>query len=596
MPLPLRLALVLLVVLFGVTPGQARYGQSIDGKLKYPSDFKHFSYASPNAVKGGQLVLHSIGEFDKMNPFTLKGEAPDYLEKLVFEPLAVASWDEPFSQYGLIAKDIKVAPDKMSMIFTLNTKARFSDGTPVTVEDIAYSLKTLKGPMMDPHYRFYYKDISGSEILDTTHIRFLFSKANRELPMIASQLPIFSPHSFARRGKGDDGLTPPIGSGPYVVAKIDQGNITMIYKRNPKYWARDLPVRKGMFNFDTIKVKYFKDQVVSLEAFKAGEFDFMSINIAKQWARDLAGPKFLSGKLVKKIYPQGNPAGMQGFLMNTRKTIFADRRVRQAIGLAFDFEWTNKALFYGEYTRTNSYFANSYLAAKGLPTGLELQYLEPFRKQLPPEVFTRALKAPVAEGRSGLRKNLIKAQKLLAQAGWTVKNEKLVNAEGQPFSFEILLVSQNFGRVMAPFVRNLQRLGMQVDYRSMDPALYVERLRNFNFDMIVTTYGESLSPGNEQRSFWQSSAADRPGSANYAGIKSPVVDALVDRVIYARNTEQLTAACHALDRVLWYGYYVVPNWYMSGYRLAYRNKFQRPQVLPKYYSADQLLMTWWVKQ
>jgi len=572
------------------------YGLALNGQLKYPAGFQQFAYTSKNARYGGRLNLHAIGGFDKMNPFSLKGDEPYGLETFVFDTLAVESLDEPFSVYGLIAKDIEIAEGGLSVVFTLDTNARFSDGSPVTVEDIAYSLATLKGPTVHPFYPYYYRDITNSEIIDQTKIRFVFSKANRELPMIAAQIPIFSPRSFPGESDSEnsESLVPPIGSGPYRVDRFKQGEY-ITYKRNPDYWARNHPTRKGMFNYDTITVKYYKDQIVALEAFKAGEFDVMPINIAKQWARDLEGPRFQSGELVKKLFPHDNNAGMQGFLMNTRRPVFKDRRVRQAIGLAFDFEWTNKALFYGQYTRSNSFFSNSYLAAKGLPQGLELQYLNEFRDTLPKEVFTTPLKAPVAEGLNGLRRNLRKAMHLLRDAGYTVKDEVLVNSSNQPLAFEITLVSPSFERVMAPFVSNLEKLGMQVSYRTVDPTIYTERLKNFDFDMIVVTYGQSLSPGNEQRNYWQSDAADHPGSNNYAGIKDRAVDRLIDRIIYSKDKVELVAACRALDRVLWYGYYLVPNWYMSGHRIAYHNIFSQPEELPKYYSPIQLILTWWIR-
>lgn len=582
----------------GIQSGWAAHGLSISGDLKYPDGFQRFSYTSPAATKGGRLVLHSIGSFDKMNPFTLKGEAPYGLEMLIFDTLGVSSLDEPFAEYGLIAKDISVAKDRMSVVYTLNTDARFSDGSAVTVEDIAFSLKTLKGPTVHPFYPYYYRDISRSEIIDETRIRFHFSQPNRELPMIVTQVPVFSEKSFAQsqgEGNSDSFLKPPIGSGPYVVGKVVQGK-SITYVRNIDYWAQHHPVRKGMYNYDTITVKYYKDQVVALEAFKAGEFDVMSINIAKQWARDMDGPRFQSGELVKKLFPHANNAGMQGFLMNTRRPQFQDRKVRQAIGLALDFEWTNRSLFYGQYTRTNSFFSNSYLAAQGLPEGLELEYLNAFRDTLPPEVFERPQSAPVTEGRSGLRANLREAKALLVSAGYTVKNGILVNSSGEQLSFEILLVSPSFERVMAPFVSNLEKLGMKVSYRTIDPTLYTDRLKNFDFDMIVASYGQSLSPGNEQRNFWHSEAADKPGSSNYAGIRSKAVDGLVEKIIYAKSQDELVAACKALDRVLWYGYYLVPNWYMSGHRMAFDNKFAQPEILPKYYTPLQLIMTWWLEK
>lgn len=562
------------------------HGLSIDGNLKYPEGFEYFEYTSANAKKGGELVLHDIGTFDKLNPFTLKGESPWGLELLVFESLAESSLDEPFSEYGLLAKDIEIAADHLSVIFTINEKARFSDGSPVTVDDVAYSMNTLKGTEVHPLYPYYYKDIKNVEILDKARVRFVFSQKNRELPMIASQIPVFPKGSF----EGEDGDL--IGSGPYIISSHERGKY-ITYKRNEGYWAVDHPVRRNMFNFDTITVKFYKDQTISLEAFKAGDFDFMSINIAKQWARDLKGGGFSSGKLVKKFLPHSLNAGMQGFLMNSRRDIFEDRKVRQAIGYAFDFEWTNKALFYDQYTRNNSFFSNSPFAATGLPQGLELEYLTEFKDDLPAEVFMKQLEPVSTAGKGGLRANLRKAKKLLIEAGWQVKDGVLVNKSGEPFSFEIILVSQTFERVMAPFVANLNKLGMDVRYRTVDPTLYVERIKKFDFDMIVTTYGQSLSPGNEQRDYWHSSAADTHGSRNFAGIRSRAIDGLIDRVIYATNSEELTAACRALDRALWYGYYLIPNWYTNGHRIVYANKFNQPDTLPQYYSVSQILMTWW---
>jgi microcin C transport system substrate-binding protein len=584
---------VVILMLQSSVAAFAAHGVSLDGKLKYPPDFTHFSYVSPEAPKGGKVILESLGSFDKMNPYTLKGIAPYGLEMLVFESLAVGSMDEPVSEYGLIAKSIDIAEDRKSVTFTLNPAARFSDGTSVTVEDIAFSLETVKGKDVHPMFPHYYKDIQGADIISPDKIRFNFTRPNRELHLIATQIPIFSKKHYLASG-GMAGLEPPTGSGPYIVSKVEQGKF-ITYTRNPDYWAKDHPVRKGMFNFDTITVKYYKDQVVSLEAFKAGEFDFLPVNIAKQWARDMDGDHFTSGKLVKTTFPHQNNAGMQGFLMNTRKKIFADRRVRQAMGLALDFEWTNASLFYGQYTRMNSFFSNSYLAATGLPEGLELRYLNELKDRIPAEVFTSPLVAPKTEGQNGLRQNLRAAKKLLQAAGWEIKDGVLVNAAGEPMQFEITLVSAAFERVMAAYVGNLEKLGMKVKYRTIDPTLYTERLKTFDFDMIVEAYGQSLSPGNEQRNFWHSSAADQPGSENYAGVHDAAVDSLVDKIIYAENQQELTAACKAMDRVLWYGYYLVPNWYINGHRISYRNIFGQPETLPLYFSPSQLLMTWWIK-
>jgi len=575
----------------------ATHGISIDGKLKYGSDFKQFDYVSENAKKGGKLQLHDNGSFDKMNPFTLKGTAPFGLEMFVFEPLAVGSLDEPFAEYGLIAEDIELAEDKLSITFTIDKKAKFSDGSPVTPKDVAFSLETFKSDKVHPFYPFYYQDIKEAKILDAHRVQFLFNRANRELHMIAAQIPVLSKSFFSKHpfngGENNKAMIAPVGSGPYIVSAINQGR-SITYTRNPEYWAQNHPVRRGMYNFDTIVVNYYKDQVVAVEAFKAGEFDFMMVNIAKQWARDMVGRRFDDGSLIKKRYPHQNNAGMQGFLMNTRRPLFKDLRVRQALGLAFDFQWTNKSLFYNQYTRSNSFFSNSHLAADGLPTGLELTYLENFRDILPKDVFTKPLKAPDSNAK-GMRNNLRQAKQLLQDAGWIVKDGMLQNREGLPFRFEISLVSPSFARVMAPYVKNLKKLGMTVDYRTIDPALYTNRIQNFDFDMIVHVYGQSLSPGNEQKNFWHSESAEHPGSRNLAGIKDPVVDAMVEKIIYAATQEELTAACKALDRILWYGYYIVPNWYLNVHRLAYHNIFQQPEILPLYYNHYQLLMTWWLK-
>ncbi len=586
--------LAAILLLTGAPPLLAAHGISIDGTLKYPAGFDHFDYVSPRAHKSGQLVLHGLGSFDKMNPFTLKGSAPDGLDMLVFETLAVPSLDEPFAAYGLLASDIELAANKLSVTFTINDKAKFSNGTPVTPEDVKFSLDTLKSPAAHPFYQAYYQDISRAEVLDAHRVRFYFARRNRELHMIASQMPVFSKKFYSAHPFDEASLTPPVGSGPYVVAEVNPGK-SITYRRNPAYWGRDLNVRRGMFNFDRIVFKYYKDQIVSVEAFKAHEFDFMDVNIAKQWSRDLTGPKFDDGRIVKALLPHHNNAGMQGFVMNTRRPLFADRRVREAMGLAFDFEWTNATLFFDQYTRCDSYFSNSPLAAKGLPKGLELDYLNPFRAQLPTEVFTEPLVPPTTTPPHSLRANLRAAMTLLRSAGWTIKGGRLVNGEGAPFTFEIMLVSPAFERVMAPYVQNLAKLGITATYRTIDPTLYMRRLDSFDFDMTVNVIGQSQSPGNEQRDYWSSASADREGSRNLAGIKSPVVDALVDRIIYAEKQSEITAACHALDRVLWHNHYVVPNWYLAKHRVAYWNVFARPQTLPLYYSPFQALMTWWIK-
>ncbi|WPD24263.1 MAG: extracellular solute-binding protein [Candidatus Electrothrix scaldis] len=599
-------------VLIPFSPGRlyAAHGVSLDGSLKYPAGFDHFDYVDPNAKKGGLLTLHDIGSFDKLNPFTLKGTGAfglfGYENSLIFETLAVGSLDEPFAAYGLLAKDIELAEDKKSVLFTLDEKARFSDGTPVTVEDVKFSLDTLKSDLAHPSYQMYYQDISEARIEDKEQgkIRFLFSRPNRELHMIASQMPVLSKKFYSEHGFGSesqaDPMLPPIGSGPYIIKEVNPGK-SITYERNPKYWAIDHPARKGMFNYDTITVKYFKDQIVSLEALKAGDFDFMSINIAKQWQRDLVGRPYDQGKLIKKTFAHKNNQGMQGFVFNTRKGLFQSPKVRQALGLAFDFEWTNNALFFNQYTRSNSYFSNSYLAATGLPSEAELKLLNPLKEKypgkIPPEVFTTTLTPPTTTPPNSLRGNLRQAKQILTEQGWQVKDGVLTSADGtQRFEFEILLASPSFERVMAPYVKNLSKLGVKASYRTIDPSLYMDRLKNFDFDMTVNVFSQSQSPGNEQRNNWTSSAASHNGSANLAGIQSPVVDSLVDSLIYAETQDELIAACKALDRVLWYGYYVVPNWYLAYHRLTFSSRFKQPKQLPVYYTPYDLLYTWWFQE
>ena len=573
---------------------QAAHGISIDGKVKYPAGFMQFDYTSEKASKGGKLLLHGLGSFDKMNPYTLKGTPPDGLEMLVFETLAVPSLDEPFAEYGLIAKDIELAADGLSVTFTVDARARFANAKPVTVDDIAFSMATMKSSAAHPFYQAYFNDISGSEIINKEKIRFNFSQKNRELHMIAAQLPIFSKDYYSEHPFDTQSMDPPLGSGPYIVSDINPGK-SMTYKRNPDYWAADLAVRRNMFNFESITYKYFKDQIVSVEAFKAHEFDFMYINIAKQWARDLTGPKFNKGDIIKKTLDHSNNQGMQGFVFNIRKPIFQDRQTRKALGMAFDFEWANKTLFFNQYTRSSSFFSNSKLAATSLPKGLELDYLLPHREKLPGEVFSAPLTPPSTLPPSSVRKNLREAQALLKNSGWKMKDGVLHDKKDQPLQFEILLVSPSFERVMAPYVKNLKKLGVKASYRTIDPALFTRRLQDFDFDMVVNVFGQSQSPGNEQRNYWHSSSATSKGSRNLIGLADPVVDDLTDKIIYATTQDELTAACKALDRVLWHGYYVVPNWYLARHRVAYWNRFEKPATLPNFYSPMQALMTWWLK-
>lgn len=586
---------IFLVFQLGLQIAQASSSMAMGYTPKYQNNFKHFDYADPKAKKGGKLTLYGFGTFDSLNPYILKGISVGALGQLVFETLTEKSLDEPFSVYGLLADDIQLAKDKLSVTYKINKKARFSDGSAVTAKDVKYSVNLLLSEKSHPQYRFYYADIKNIKVLDKYRVRFDFKKVNPELHLIIGDLPVFSKKWVGSTSFDKLTEAKPISSGPYVVESTDLGK-TVTYKRNPNYWAKDLPVRKGMYNYDEIVVKYYKDQTVALEAFKAGEFDFFAESHSKRWARDHNGPKYDSKEVVKKILTQSNNAGMQGFILNTRRELFKNKDVRRAITLAMDFEWSNKQLFYGQYTRCESFFSNSELASSGLPQGEELTLLNKYRSQLPAELFTQEWYAPSTKKPSSLRKNLRQASRLLKQAGWSVKNGQLVNKKGQVFSFEVLLIQKGFERIIAPFARNLKRLGIDVSYRTVDASLYQRRLDKYDFDMVVSSFPASQSPGNELFSMFHSSAADKKGSRNLPGIKDPVVDALIEKIVSSETRKDLVIATRALDRVLLFGEYMVPNWYINVHRVAYWTKFGIPKTTPLYYDPDNWMMkTWWLK-
>ena len=563
---------------------------------KYSTNFKHFDYVNPNAPKGGKIILSGFGNFDSFNPYILKGVSVDGLTELVFETLMVQSLDEPYSLYSHLANDIKLAKNKLSVTFTLNPLARFSDGSPVLAKDVKLSFDTIKSDKGHPSYRFYWADIKQAVIVDKRTIRFDFSRLNPELHLIAAQIPVFS-HKWIK-GESFDKLSRkiPIGSGPYIIKNYSLGK-DVTYQRNPNYWAKDLPTRKGMFNFDTVVYKYYKDSTVVLEALKAGEFDFNLVNHSKQWARDYVGEKFDSRKIIKEEIKHSNNAGMQGFVFNTRRTLFKDKRVRRALSLAFDFNWSNSMLFYNQYTRCDSYFSNSELASKDLPKGKELKLLEQYRKDLPDEVFNKVWTPPSTKNKGDLRRNLIKAAALLKQAGWVVKNGVLQNKEGRRFEFDVLLAQKGFERILAPFAYNLRKLGITLNYRTVDISLYIRRSRTFDFDLMVASYPQSQSPGNELYNMWHSSSANQEGSRNLIGINNKVVDKLIDKIVFAKNREQVVTAARALDRVMLHEEYLIPNWYIAVHRIAYWDKFSYPKKLPLYFLANNwVLSTWWQKK
>ncbi len=562
---------------------------AMHGDPKYGPDFTHFDYVNPDAPKGGTLRLGARGSFDSFNPYIPKG---DPAAGVSAQTLMSRSEDEAFTMYGLIAESIEWPEDRSWAIFTLRPEARWHDGEPITVDDVIFSLETIK-EKASPIQRFYFQDVLKAEKIGDRQVKFTFADTtNRELPLIVGgDLPILPKHYWETRDFTKTTLEPPLGSGPYRVAKFEPGRFVEL-ERVEDYWAKDLPVNRGQDNFDRIRYDYYRDETVIREALKAGHFDFFSENSAKEWATAYDTPARREGWLKLERFEDHSSAQMQAFCMNTRRPLFEDRRLRRAMAMAYDFEWTNDHIYYGQYLHPDSYFYGTELASSGVPSGLELEILEPFRGRVPDEVFTEAYWVPATDGSGWPRENLRRAFELLAEAGWVVRDMKLVNEEtGEPFTMEFLIQQKSLERSILPYLHNLQRLGMDVRLRLVDTSQYLNRLRSFDFDMIVCGSGQSLSPGNEQRFWWGSAAANDPGSRNYAGISDPVVDELIDTVIQAPDRETLVAATRALDRVLLWGHYSVPNLAAPFDRLVFWDKFGRPDTLPL---SGPDINTWWI--
>ncbi|MDJ0781193.1 MAG: extracellular solute-binding protein [Desulfosarcinaceae bacterium] len=586
------LLLFLLLALPGSVSGDivGAHGLAMTGTPKYPAGFNHFDYVNPQAPKGGTVHLDARGTFDSLNPFIIKG-APAAGIGLIYDTLTTQSLDESFSQYGRLANRIDMPADRRWIVYHLHPKARFHDGKPVTAEDVVFSFNILR-EKGDPLYGKYWADVVKVEALDPLSVRFdLGDGQNPELPLIIGQLTVMPKHHWEGRDFSKPGLEIPIGSGPYRIADVKPGS-SITYRRDPDYWGRDIPVNRGQYNFGTIVYDYYRDPTVSLHAFKAGEYDFRQENISKAWATAYVGPAFDDGMVVTLEIPNDVNQGMQAFVFNTRRSFFKDPRLRQALAYAFDFEWTNKNLFYGQYIRSTSFFSNSELAATGLPSDGELKILEPLKAELPPDVFTKAYTPPTTDGSGNIRRSLRTALGLLKSAGWEVKGKQLTHLKsGERLAFEILLYDPTFERVVLPFKKNLARLGVEMSIRVVDTAQYINRLREYDYDMIITTYGQSESPGNEQREFWSTAAADIPGTRNYAGVRSAAIDALVEKVIEAPTRQDLVLRTRALDRALLWGHYVIPQWHINAYRVAYWDFFERPQQTPRYSLG---FNTWWV--
>jgi microcin C transport system substrate-binding protein len=572
------------------------YGLSLFGELKYGRDFTHFDYANPQAPKGGMMKFAAIGTYDTLNPYIIQGVPAAGFRSfggMTVDTLMAQSEDEPNSEYGLLAESAEVAPDRLSVLYRLRKEARFHDGSPITPEDVVWTFNELRRKGQ-PMYGEYYGGVREAAVEGETGVRFHFKNAdNRELPVILGELPVLSKKYWSAHDFTKTTLTPPLGSGPYKVAAVQPGQ-SITYQRVADYWGADLPVNRGRYNVDTIRYDYYRDGSIALEAFLAGEYDIRQENSSKAWATGYDRPALRQGLIKKEAIPNQLPSGMQGFGYNLRRPLFQNPLVRQALAYAFDFEWSNKNLFYGLYTRTRSYFDNSELAATGAPQGEELKILEPFRGKIPHLVFTKAYNPPTYTKQFTLRDGLIEAVKLLKQAGWSFKGGRLVSDKsGQPFSFEFLLSDPQFERIILPFVGNLKRIGVTATVRLVDTAQYQQRMNTFDYDMTVVVFPESLSPGNEQRQFWGSQAADQEGSNNLLGIKSAVIDRLIEGLVKAPTRASLVAHVHALDRVLQYGYYLIPNYHNTAFWVAYWNKFRRPLVSPKYGLG---LNSWWVDQ
>lgn len=562
---------------------------AMHGTPKYKSGFPHLDYVDPDAPKGGVLRLAAQGMFDNINPFIVKGTTPPG-QHYVFESLLKRSHDEPFTLYASIAESVEMAADRSWVRFNLRPEARFHDGTPITADDVIFSWKILREKGR-PHHRLYYSEVleARREGLRTVHFSF-GAGDNREMPMIMGLMPIVSKAYFAKEVFDRTTLKAPLGSGPYHVADVDPGR-RIVYRRVKDYWGAKLPINRGLYNFDEIRFDYYRDSNVSFEAFKAGDYDFHLETSPSRWAVGYDFPAAREGR-VKKLSPaHGRPVGMRAFVFNTRNTIFKDRLVRQALAYAFDFEWMNRILFHGAYKRTRSYFANSDLASTSSLGARELALLEPFRDKLPKEVFTSKYRPPISDGSGFLRANLKRAAALLKEAGWVIEEGSLIHRDtGRTMDFEILLLRPSNERIALAFARNLKRIGIRARVRTVDSSQYQFRVENFDFDVTIKWWYQSLSPGNEQRYYWGSKAAHLTGSANLIGIEDDVVDSLLDTLTGSRTRAELIAAARALDRVLLWGHYVVPLYHEARDRLAYWDKFVQPELTP---TGGFMLEAWW---
>lgn len=585
------------------SPLWAAHGYALWGDLKYGANFAHFDYVNPKAPKGGELQLVSnlrVSTFDKYNPFTIKGSAPAYLADLMFDSLLTGALDETGAGYGLLARDVDVAPDGLSATFRLAPEARFHNGDRVLALDVKYSFDTLMGPHTSPAYKSLLDDVAGLELLDERTVRYRFKKPNRELPLTVGGLPVFSRAWGVENGtaKSFDQIVTdiPIGSGPYKIGPVRFGK-DITYLRDPHYWAKDLNVKRGSNNFDRITVKIYKDGTARLEALKAGEFDLMRFFSAGDWARRVNGKRFDSGELVKAEFKHRLPTGFQSYVLNTRRDKLKDVRVRQALGLALDYEWMNRQMFYNAYQRVNGLFGNTDCQASGMPSAQELALMTPWRQEIPSAAFGLMAVAPRTDGESSLRANLRQAQALLKDAGWAVSDGALRDAQGQAFNIEYLDSNESAARMAAPWARNLEKLGITLNFRPVDFALYQQRLQKFEFDITSIAYGGTHNPGQEYADMFGSKSADQEDSGNFAGVKNPAIDALISAMTRAKSKAELLPACRALDRVISHSHFLIPQWSAGTHRMVYNNwKLAKPESMPPYATGEGWAIdTWWAK-
>lgn len=571
------------------------YGITLYGEpLKYSQDFKNFSYVNEKAPKGGTFNVGVQGTFDSFNPFVVKGQPAagitPFYPSLLFVTLTAPSMDEPSSAYCYASESMVVAPNRTWIIFTMREGISFHDGSPLTVDDVIYSFNTLRD-RGQPYYKAYYHDVLKVEKLTARRLKFILRpNASKEIIQIIGQFPLVSKAFYTKHGFEKANLTPPLGNGPYKISHFKPGDI-VTYERVKGWWGEKLPINVGRYNFDYMTYKYYRDDTVMFESFKRGDYDLRLENSAKRWAEEYKFPAAQEGKVIRQEIENKNPRVMQGIVFNLRRSFFQDSKVRQALGYFLDFEWINENIFYKAYTRIQSYFPGSDLASLGVPSPAELNILEKYRGRIPEEVFTSEYKAPKTDGSGNIRQNLNEAKKLFEQAGWDIKNGVLTHRETrQSFEFEILLAVPSLERVIQGFVKNLKRLGIKAKIRIIDTSQYMRRIDTFDYDMIFMTFPQSISPGNEQREFWSSSSANSQGSRNYAGIKSPIIDEVIENLVNATNRADLVNYCRVLDRLLLWGHYVIPAWYREKDSVAYWKKLKHPSIIPPY-GID--FYAWW---